>query len=83
MAVTKEREDLRHKTVAELELALRDAKAEIYEVRTKIATRQQEDNNHSKMLRRRIARIHTIIGEKIRAGEPAGVAPTEPAKEQG
>ena len=74
MPLKKEREDLRHKTVAELELALRDARLELFEVRTKIATRQQEDNNRSKMLKRRIARIHTIVAQKVAAGEPVGVA---------
>ena len=86
MPLKKEREELRHKTVAELTLALRDIKQELYEIRTKIATRQEEDNNRSKILRRRIARIHAIITEKERAGEPAAAAAAPsaaPAKEQG
>ena len=86
MPVKKEREELRHKTVAELMLALRDIRQELYDIRTKIATRQEEDNNHSKMLRRRIARINAIITEKERAGETAAAAAApaaQPAKEQG
>jgi large subunit ribosomal protein L29 len=79
VAIRKEREELRHKTVGELALALRDAKQELYDVRTKIATRQEEDNSRSKMLRRRIARIHTLIGEKVAAGEDVAAAPTAPA----
>ena len=66
MALKKEREELRHKTVEELEISLRDAKKEMLVIRTNIATRQEEDNNRSKMLKRRIARILTVIGEKQR-----------------
>lgn len=86
MPLKKEREELRHKTIAELLLAVRDLKQELYEIRTKIATRQEEDNNRSTVLRRRIARIHTLIAEKERAGETAAAAAAPvaaPAKEQG
>ncbi len=64
MGLKKEREELRHKTVEELEISLRDAKKELLVIRTNIATRQEEDNNRSKMLKRRIARILTVISEK-------------------
>jgi ribosomal protein L29 len=64
LGLKKEREELRHKTVEELEISLRDAKKEMLEIRTNIATRKEEDNNRSKMLKRRIARILTVIGEK-------------------
>jgi ribosomal protein L29 len=66
LALKKQREELRHKTVEELEIALRDAKKEMLDIRTNIATRKEEDNNRSKMLKRRIARIMTIMGEKQR-----------------
>lgn len=71
----KERDELRHKTLEELEISLRDAKKEMLEIRTNIATRKEEDNNRSKMLKRRIARILTIIGEK--QGEAAVAAAGE------
>ena len=64
MGLKKEREELRHKTVEELEISLRDAKKEMLEIRTNIATRKEEDNNRSKILKRRIARIRTVISEK-------------------
>lgn len=64
MALKKQREELRHKTVEELEISLREAKKEMLDIRTNIATRKEEDNNRSKMLKRRIARILTIMGEK-------------------
>lgn len=67
MGLKKEREELRHKTVEELEISLRDAKKELLVIRTNIATRQEEDNNRSKMLKRRIARIFTVISEKQHA----------------
>ena len=64
MAVRKEKEELRHKTIEELEISLRDTKKEMFVIRTNIATRKEEDNNRSKILKRRVARILTIIGEK-------------------
>jgi large subunit ribosomal protein L29 len=67
LGLKKEREELRHKTVEELEISLRDAKKELLVIRTNIATRQEEDNNRSKMLKRRIARIFTVISEKQHA----------------
>jgi ribosomal protein L29 len=66
LALKKELEELRHKTIEELEISLRDAKKEMLVIRTNIATRKEEDNNRSKMLKRRIARILTIMGEKER-----------------
>lgn len=73
MALKKEREELRHKTVEELEISLRDAKKEMLEIITNIATRKEEDNNRSKMLKRRIARILTVMGEKQREAAAAAV----------
>lgn len=64
MPLKKEKEELRAKALVELEQVVRDAKRELYDIRTKIATRQQEDNNRSKHLRRRLARVYTIINEK-------------------
>lgn len=67
----KERDEFRHKTVEELAIALREAKKEVFDIRTNIATRKEEDNNRSKILRRRIARILTIMNEKRRAEAPS------------
>jgi ribosomal protein L29 len=71
LALKKQREELRHKTVEELEIALRDAHKEMLDIRTNIATRKEEDNNRSKMLKRRIARILTVMGEKRREAAAA------------
>lgn len=71
MGLKKEREELRHKTLEELEISLREAKKEMLAIRTNIATRKEEDNNRSKMLKRRVARILTVIGEKQGAAAAA------------
>jgi large subunit ribosomal protein L29 len=69
VAVKKEKEEFRHKTIEELEISLRDTKKELFNIRTNIATRKEEDNNRSKILKRRVARILTIIREKQREAE--------------
>ncbi len=74
MALKKEREELSHKTVEELTIALRAAQQDMLAVRTNIATRKEEDNNRSKVLRRRIARITTFIHQKRRAEAQAPAA---------
>ena len=63
----KELESLRNKTEMELTQELTKLKKELFEVRTKIATRQLEDNNASRVLRRKIARIKTVQNEKNKA----------------
>ncbi|MCP4228830.1 MAG: 50S ribosomal protein L29 [bacterium] len=60
----KELDNLRNMTELELNQELVKLKKELFEVRTKIATRQLEDNNASRVLRRRIARIMTVLNEK-------------------
>lgn len=60
----KELESLRNMTELELGQELAKLKKQLFEVRTKIATRQLEDNNASRVLRRKIARIKTIMNEK-------------------
>jgi len=71
VAVKKEKEDFRHKTIEELVISLRDTKKELFNIRTNIATRKEEDNNRSKILKRRVARILTIMREKQREAEAA------------
>lgn len=77
MAVKKEKEELRHKTIEELEISLREIKKELFDIRTNIATRKEEDNNRSKILKRRVARILTVIGDKRREAEAEVVAAGE------
>ncbi|UCE28060.1 MAG: 50S ribosomal protein L29 [Candidatus Coatesbacteria bacterium] len=61
--------ELRNKTVEELTVMVRELKADLYDTRSKIATRQIEDNNKSRRLRRQIARILTVLNEKTAAGK--------------
>jgi large subunit ribosomal protein L29 len=61
--------ELRNKTVEELTVMVRELKAELYDTRSKIATRQIEDNNKSRRLRRQIARILTVMNEKKAVGK--------------
>jgi large subunit ribosomal protein L29 len=61
--------ELRNKTVEELTMMVRELKAELYDTRSKIATRQIEDNNKSRRLRRQIARVLTVLNEKAVAGK--------------
>lgn len=62
----KELESLRNMTELELSQELAKLKKDLFNVRTKIATRQLEDNNASRVLRRKIARIKTVVTEKTK-----------------
>jgi large subunit ribosomal protein L29 len=77
VAVKKEKEEFRHNTIEELEISLREVKKELFDIRTNIATRKEEDNNRSKILKRRVARILTVIGEKRREAAAEAVAAGE------
>jgi large subunit ribosomal protein L29 len=61
--------ELRNKTVEELMVIVRELKAELFDTRSKIATRQIEDNNKSRRLRRQIARVLTVLNEKKAVGK--------------
>lgn len=61
--------ELRNKTVEELTVFVRELKSELFDTRSKIATRQIEDNNKSRRLRRQIARVLTVLNEKKTAGK--------------
>jgi len=61
--------ELRNKTVEELTVIARELKSELYDTRSKIATRQIEDNNKSRRLRRQIAKVLTVLNEKAAAGK--------------
>jgi large subunit ribosomal protein L29 len=61
--------ELRNKTVEELTVFVRELKSELFDTRSKIATRQIEDNNKSRRLHRQIARVLTVLNEKKTAGK--------------
>ena len=64
MKVTKYVEDLRTKSVAELNDELVAAKKELFNLRFQNATNQLDNTSRIKEVRRNIARIQGIIAEK-------------------
>ena len=62
-------EDLKKKSEAELAQALVDAKKELFNLRFQNATNQLDNTSRIKEVRRKIARIQTIITEKANAAE--------------
>ncbi len=67
-------EDLDTMTDAELAERLAESKAELFNLRFSAATGQLEDHGRLKAVRRDIARIYTIAGERKRG---IRTAPTE------
>ena len=64
MKTTKYVEDLRTKSIAELNEELVAAKKELFNLRFQNATNQLDNTNRIKEVRRNIARIQGIIAEK-------------------
>ena len=64
MKITKYVEDLRTKSVAELNDELVAAKKELFNLRFQNATNQLDNTSRIKEVRRNIARIQGIIAEK-------------------
>ena len=64
MKITKYVEDLRTKSVAELQDELVAAKKELFNLRFQNATNQLDNTSRIKEVRRNIARIQGIMAEK-------------------
>ena len=64
MKTTKYVEDLRAKSIAELNEELVAAKKELFNLRFQNATNQLDNTSRIKEVRKNIARIQTIITEK-------------------
>ena len=64
MKTTKYVEDLRAKSIAELNDELVAAKKELFNLRFQNATNQLDNTSRIKEVRRNIARIQTVITEK-------------------
>lgn len=64
-------EDLRTKTDDQLATDLADLKREQFNLRFQAATNQLERHARIKEVRREIARIKTLQGERARAAQPA------------
>ena len=61
--------ELRQMSLAELQNQLDDAKAEFFGLRFQASSGQLEDTNRLRSVKRNIARIMTLIGEKSREAE--------------
>ena len=60
-------EELKSKSVDELNTELVDAKKELFNLKFQNATKQLENTGRIKEVRRNIARIQTVIAEKANA----------------
>ena len=60
-------EELKTKSVDELNIDLVDAKKELFNLKFQNATNQLENTSRIKEVRRNIARIQTVIAEKANA----------------
>ena len=67
MKTSKYVEDLRNKSVAELNEELVAAKKELFNLRFQNATNQLDNTSRIKDVRKNIARIQTVITEKSKA----------------
>jgi len=64
--------ELRDLSRDELQKRLDDSKEEAFNLRFQQASGQLEDTNRLRILRRNIARIHTILGERDREAAKEG-----------
>ena len=69
MKTTKYVEDLRAKSIAELNEELVAAKKELFNLRFQNATNQLDNTSRIKEVRRNIARIQTVITEQANAAK--------------
>ena len=69
MKINKYVEDLRAKSATELNEELAAAKKELFNLRFQNATNQLDNTSRIKDVRKNIARIQTIIAEKVNAAE--------------
>ncbi|MDO4522409.1 MAG: 50S ribosomal protein L29 [Eubacteriales bacterium] len=67
MKINKYVEDLKNKSVAELNEELVAAKKELFNLRFQNATNQLDNTSRIKEVRKNIARIQTVITEKANA----------------
>ena len=69
MKTSKYLEELKSKSVADLDAQLVDAKKELFNLRFQNATNQLDNTGRIKEVRKNIARIQTIITEKEKVAE--------------
>jgi large subunit ribosomal protein L29 len=71
--------ELRELNVDELKIREEELSEELSRMKIQLALKRLDNPLKARVARRDLARIKTIINEKIRAGETAGRAPAEPA----
>ena len=69
MKTSKYIEELRTKSVAELQTQLVEAKKELFNLRFQNATNQLENTSRIREVRKNIARIQTLITEKAKVAQ--------------
>ena len=69
MKTSKYLEELKSKSVADLNAQLVDAKKELFNLRFQNATNQLDNTSRIKEVRKNIARIQTIMTEKAKVAE--------------
>ena len=69
MKTSKNLEELKTQSVADLNAQLVDAKKELFNLRFQNATNQLDNTSRIKEVRKNIARIQTIITEKAKVAE--------------
>ena len=69
MKTSKYLEELKTQSVADLNAQLVNAKKELFNLRFQNATNQLDNTSRIKDVRKNIARIQTIIAEKVNAAE--------------
>ena len=65
--MSKQAENLRANTVDELKTQIVDLKKEQFNLRFQVAGGQVENPTRAKIVRREIARIKTVLGQKVSA----------------
>jgi large subunit ribosomal protein L29 len=75
--------DLRGNEPDELRLTLRKIEEDLFKNRMKKVTNQLENTMLIRRARRDIARINTVLGDKVRAGAGAAAAKRKPAGQAG
>ena len=74
--------DLRGNDPAELRSTVRKLEEDLFKHRLKKNTNQLENTMLIRNTRRDIARVNTVLAERLRAGAPAAKAPSEEAVEK-
>ena len=69
MKTSKYLEELKSQSVADLQTELVNAKKELFNLRFQNATNQLDNTSRIKEVRKNIARIQTVITEKVKVAE--------------